>query len=78
MIKHFIFFKIPKLDDPPVIPPVGPRAGGTQVYIKGRNIGIGSTRSVTMAGQPCIILNEAEIRSDSIGSIVMYFIIHLL
>ena len=51
------FVQIPKLDVPPVRPSLGPLAGGTLVTVEGSHLGIGSSRSVTMAGQPCEIQN---------------------
>ncbi len=58
----FVCIQIPKLDVPPVSPSLGPLAGGTLVTIVGSHLGIGSSRSVTMAGQPCEIQNPELIK----------------
>ena len=47
--------QIPSINDPPATPNRGPQSGGTNITIRGRYLGIGSSHSVTVASHECRI-----------------------
>ena len=50
-----LFLQIPSIDDPPAMPNRGPQSGGTNITIRGRYLGIGSSHNVTIASHDCRI-----------------------
>ena len=55
-IMHLLLFlQIPSIDDPPAMPSRGPQSGGTNITIRGRYLGIGSSHNVTVASHECRI-----------------------
>ena len=50
-----LFFQIPSINDPPAMPNRGPQSGGTNITIRGRYLGIGSSHNVTIANHECRI-----------------------
>ena len=50
-----IFLQIPSINDPPATPNRGPQSGGTNITIRGRYLGIGSSHNVTVASHECKI-----------------------
>ena len=55
-IMHLLLFlQIPSIDDPPVMPSMGPQSGGTNITIQGRYLSIGSSHNVTVASHECKI-----------------------
>ena len=47
--------QIPSVNDPPATPNRGPQSGGTNITIRGRYLGIGSSHNVTVASHECKI-----------------------
>ena len=47
--------QIPSINDPPATPNRGPQSGGTNITIRGRYLGIGSSHNVTVASHECKI-----------------------
>ena len=50
-----IFLQIPSINDPPATPNRGPQSGGTNITIRGRYLGIGSSHNVTLGSHECRI-----------------------
>ena len=52
--------QIPSLDNPPTMPNEGPASGGTIITVRGRDLGIGSSRQVLIRQQTCQVINFAD------------------
>ena len=50
-----LFLQIPSINDPPATPNRGPQSGGTNITIRGRYLGIGTSHNVTVASHECQI-----------------------